>query len=188
VAQIPISFSALAASYPDHRKWSTKQLLDEIGGTVRSTLNDGINTCALRMSYALNHAGAPLHWVPGVHFLQGAPGRPTTGPAHSPTRSDLYVFRVQDMRSYLSRQYGQPPLIYDGRTPDKFRVQFSRTTQGIIAFIWEGRWADFNASGHVDLFQVRYVAGQPPVLTAGCVGACYFNPGPMKAYLWEMRL
>jgi hypothetical protein len=49
------SFQELLNNYPHKLDVPAKELLDQIGGQVRSMLNDSVNTCALRISYALNH-------------------------------------------------------------------------------------------------------------------------------------
>jgi hypothetical protein len=188
MAKIPISFKKLVAAFPDHDHWTTKKLLDTIAGEVRESLNDSVNTCAVRLSFALNRAGKSVHKVPGVSYYKGGayPDPATEGDVHPRMRTDLYVYRVLDMKTYLERQYGAGKLIYDGHHPDKFKVPFTKVTQGIIVFVWQGRWADFNASGHVDLFRVVLVEGKPPRLVPGCVGTCYFETGAMLAYFWEM--
>jgi Type VI secretion system (T6SS), amidase effector protein 4 len=182
------SFTTLATNFPDHLKFPTKKLLDTIGGQVRANLGDAINTCAIRLSYALNKSGAPIRPTAGVHF-KGAPHVLESTARHaSPSLvSDLYVFRVADMKRYLVGRYGAGTLIYDGRHPDEFAVPFRHPAQGIIIFEWVGRWADFNASGHADLFRVILGDGKPPTLIPACVGNCYWMPGPMLAYLWELR-
>jgi hypothetical protein len=101
-------------------------------------------------------------------------------------KTDLYVFRVNDIRTYLTQRYGAGRLIYDGHRSTKFEGRPHGATQGIIAFVWQGRWADFNASGHVDLYR-GVLTGNPQTLGANCVGTCYFNAGPMLAYFWEMH-
>jgi hypothetical protein len=44
---------------------------------------------------------------------------------------------------------------------------------------WEGKYADFGATGHVDLLRVEPGG-------ASCQGTCYWwdKKGPMTAYLW----
>jgi hypothetical protein len=62
-----------------------------------------------------------------------------------------------------------------------------KTIGGPIVVEWRGRWEDFGASGHGDLFHVVLSNGHPPTFTADCIGHCYWAPGPMLAYLWELR-
>ena len=55
----PPRYSTLLANYPKAFSKPTKILLDEIGGPVRAALSDSVNTCAIRMSVALNRSGTP---------------------------------------------------------------------------------------------------------------------------------
>lgn len=41
-------YSVLSQNYPNKHNVSTKSLLDGIGGDVRKTLTDSVNTCAIR--------------------------------------------------------------------------------------------------------------------------------------------
>jgi hypothetical protein len=183
------TFSTLAANYPDSLRFPTPLLLTGIGGQVRQAIHDGDNTCAIRISRALNLSGAPILATPGVAMLKGAPQvvPSTANHAMPSTTADLYIYRVLMMKLYLEKWYGPGQLIYSGRHPDTFAVPFRGVTQGIIVFEWQGRPRTFGATGHVDLFRLVLSPGSPPKLTPGCVGHCFFVEGPMLAYLWELR-
>jgi Type VI secretion system (T6SS), amidase effector protein 4 len=187
--QIPFSFAKLATQFPDHARHSGHQLLTEIGGGVRSILKDTDNTCAVRLSYAMNHAGLTLHRN-GAHayWLHGAPRTDpkTTTWVKPKIIEDLYVIRVPDMQKYLTKEYGEPTLIWDGYTFNDWKVPFRGPTQGICLFAWKGPYAQFQATGHADLFRFVVTADKPPQLHPTCVDQCYFRPGPMYLYLWEM--
>jgi hypothetical protein len=92
--------------------------------------------------------------------------------------SELYMFRVLDVKAYLSSRYGVGKVIYNGRHPDRLSVPIPGTTQGIITFEWQGNYRAFGASGHADLFRVVASPGSPPTLTGGCAGECFFLEGP----------
>jgi hypothetical protein len=184
------TYRELKAHFPDHAKYPTPKLLDEIGGQVRENLDDGDNTCAIRMSYTLNKAGKRLRLTPGLHALKGAP-HPAHGTghhAHQTMTSDLYLYRVLEMKTYLVKHYGAGVRIYNGYKPHDFKhpLPIKHVTQGIIAFTWQGPFNDFGASGHVDLYQ-GLLTGDPQTLGANCAGQCYFNIGPMIADFWEVR-
>ena len=183
------TFSSLVANFPDKHVMPTKALLDSIGGQVRSSLGDDVNTCAIRMSVTLNDSGAPIRSTPGVHLLKGAPHvvPGTEGHAKPAMASDLFMFRVMDVKTYPVARYGAGKVIYDGRKPGEFASPIRGATQGIIVFEWRGKYNDFGAMGHADLFRVLLSPGSPPTLTPGCVGSCYFLSGPMIAHLWETR-
>jgi hypothetical protein len=184
---IPLSYRTLASNYPNKHDTPTKQLLDEIGGEVRSSLGDAVNTCAIRVSYALNHSGAPITKLGGLYLLQGAAAKGQKLPP-AKRRSDLYIVRVLDMKRYLTQVYGLGKRIYDARSiPDKL-IGLSGATQGIILFQWNGPVAEFGATGHVDLFQLSASDPKLPLdLIPDCEGACYWQPtvAPMEAFLWQ---
>ena len=181
------SYRTLVSNYPNKHDTPTKQLLDQIGGEVRSSLGDAVNTCAIRVSYALNHSGAPITRLGGLYLLQGTAANDHTLPPAKP-RSDLYIVRVLDMKKYLTQVYGLGKRIYDARMAADKLVGLNGPTQGIILFQWNGPFAEFGATGHVDLFQLS--ASNPKSaldLIPDCEGACYWQPtvAPMEAFLWQ---
>ena len=74
-------YSTLVANYPKSIDKPTKVLLDEIGGEVRAQLSDSVNTCAIRMSVALNKSDRPIQPRGRVYLLRGKRHsiRPTRG-------------------------------------------------------------------------------------------------------------
>jgi len=188
MAQIPFPFSKLAGEYPTHKAYPAHKLLTEIGGQVRESVKDNENTCAVRMSYAFNHAGLPMHKNGANIYWRSAAPRvdPATATWVKPTvLNDLYMIRVENVKSYLVKEYGQPTLIWDGYTKD-WQTKFHGPTQGIVIFEWRGPPKAFGATGHADLLRMTLAPGQPPSLRAGCVQDCYFMGGPMYVFLFEM--
>jgi hypothetical protein len=102
-------YLALAANYSDKHTVPAKALLDRIGGQVRKIVNDGMNTCAIRISDALNRSGDPILRMPGLYQLEAL--RPPTIPGVIGKPPDLYIVRVPDMKAYLERRYGSGKLI-----------------------------------------------------------------------------
>jgi hypothetical protein len=148
-------FRDLVAHFPDHDHFPTPALLESIGGEVRARIRDGDNTCAIRLSYTLNKAGAPVRMTPGLHMLKSAP-QTVSGTAHHShpaTRPDLYLYRVLEMKQYLVTRYGQGVRLYNGYRPHQFKqpTPIRGATQGIIAFTWEGPFNAFSAAGHMAL-------------------------------------
>jgi hypothetical protein len=183
------TFSELTANYPNKHEVNTKALLHSIGGQVRASLKDNINTCAIRMSWTLNNCGAPIRPTPGVHVYKGQP-QVAAGTAHHAKPSliaNLYLYRVLDVKTYLTVRYGPGKLIYDGSHPDRLAVPTPGASRGIITFEWQGNYRAFGASGHADLFHVVASSGSPPTLTGGCAGECFFLAGPMIAHFWGTR-
>ena len=181
------SYRTLVSNYPNKHDTPTSELLNEIGGEVRSNLTDAVNTCAIRVSYALNHSGTPITRMAGLYLLQGAAAKGPAGPAARP-RSDLYILRVLDMKKYLTHEYGVGKKIYDAGTAGDKLVGVTAATQGIILFQWNGPFAEFGATGHVDLFQLSASnPASPSDLISECEGACYWQQTakPMEAFLWQ---
>lgn len=159
------AYRLLKSSYPHPSSKSTKDLLDEIGGQPRKEFSDTVNTCALRVSYALNGANAPIRKLANLTVYAG-------------DNSKLYVVGVPAMKRYLTKTYGEPKEIY---SYGKYSKEVANMNgQGIILFEWQGRIADFGATGHVDLAEIS--RGTPV-----CEGHCYFVAGPMKAYFWSTQ-
>lgn len=136
-------------SYPDGVIASLKKVGDTIGGLVKRNFDMGIediqrspgwypvsptgftNACATRLSYVLNHSGAP---IPTSHLWSTV-----TGADHK-----NYIFRVRDMRTYLPHAFGPPEIDKgEGATAEDFAGK-----RGIMVF--DVNFAD--ASGHATLW------------------------------------
>lgn len=157
------SYRLLKGNYPHPTAKSTKDLLDEIGGQPRKEFSDTVNSCALRVSYALNGANSPVRKLGNLIVYAGGDGR-------------RYIVGVPAMKQYLTKIYGTPKEIY---SYGKYAKDLSTmNSQGIVLFEWQGSIADFGATGHVDLAEIS--RGIPT-----CEGHCYFISGPMKAYFWS---
>ena len=153
-------FLSLLPGYPTDDQQSLKQ---SIGGKVNA---DWItNTCAIRISAALNGCGAP-HLIPppdnahGLSVISGASGR-------------WFAYRVTELSKYLRVVYGAPSRIVSG-TPEEMMTRLAGKS-GIIQFDVSG-WSD--ATGHLDLWD-----------GTACSLKCYFLGGPRPATtsvrLWE---
>ena len=134
-------FSLMWANFPDHDKYPTLEaLFIHIGGMLGRTIDlPGFgptgNTCAVRMSRALNYGAFPISprivAALGLHTLTGADRK-------------LYLFRVREMRTYLQRALGVSPVSVHKDFDGAFSGQ-----QGIVAFTVEG-WS--NTTGHIALW------------------------------------
>lgn len=135
------NFNLLWSNFPDHARYPTlTELFTAIGGGLARNINvpgfgPNGNTCAARMSYALNHSDMPIDLKLvkslGLNALIGADKKP-------------YLFRVSELRTYLARSLGVTPE----RVKKDFDTAFAGK-QGIVAFSVTG-WSD--ASGHVALW------------------------------------
>ncbi len=101
------SFELMWASFPDHTKYPTlRDLHTHIGGALAKNIDvPGFgpvgNTCAVRMSRALNYGNLPtspkLVKQLNVSAMTGKDGK-------------LYIFRVRDMKAYLAKALGGQSL------------------------------------------------------------------------------
>jgi len=194
VAQLPL-FAALTKSFPYKPQAQTpnrtgsppagslvagnKELVTKIGGDLHKRLSkiysdlDRMNTCAVRLSYCLNKAGSKLTPAAGVRMLKGADG-------------NLYTYSADEMIVYLKSKYGAPKLIFDGnkRSDKEWTGAISTPAQGMFGYDWQGRVAEFGATGHVDIG--RLPDSNPANITDIGTGA-YFLDGPMKVFFWAAK-
>ncbi len=109
----------------------------------------GEDTCAIRLSYALNHAGykIPEHTT----FNKRSTWTSNLDPTHE------YILSADEMGSYLKRLLGTPTFTSNGIIEDddhleKFIDKFDQYTEyGGLIYIDSLRPTGYEASGHVDL-------------------------------------
>jgi hypothetical protein len=71
LARMLPKYNLLASNYPDKHQVPTKALLDGIGGEVRKTLSDSVNTCAIRMSETFNRSGHSIQKMAAFINFEG---------------------------------------------------------------------------------------------------------------------
>ena len=191
MAQVP-SFSSLTRHFPYKPAAQTpnrsgaipagatvagnKDLVEQIGGNLHTRLSaiypdlDLMNTCAVRLSYCLNKAGSKITPASHVRMYKGGDG-------------NFYTISADEMITYLRGKYGRPVLIFDGdkRADKEWLGAVTPPVQGIFGYDWQGRIADFGATGHVDIG--RLPDSKVSSITDIGTGA-YFTDGPMKVYFW----
>jgi hypothetical protein len=153
-------FSDLWQNYPFSNKkdgGSPQEVKILIGGRVNM---DWItNTCAIRISRALNYSG---HIIPADYkdnwAVTGGDGK-------------WYAYRVKDMKGYIKKAFGQPSITCTSHknfasTPQQFIKR-----RGIIVFDVSG-WRD--ATGHITLWN-----------GTTCSDKCYFSEAH-EVSLWEL--
>lgn len=123
------SFDNMSNNYPGDE--TSEEVYKLIGGKVyQNHLNDPAkyeNSCALRLSRALNYSGAE------IPYIEGQTGSGSDG--------KWYFYRVSDLKKYLTNTYGSVDLT--GNASD------FANKKGIILFQNCG-WS--NATGHLDLW------------------------------------
>lgn len=135
------SFQMMWDAFPDHVQYPTlKDLHTFVGGQLARNIDvPGFgpkgNTCAVRVSRALNYAAMPLsHKTIKAHKLNPLLGGD----------KKLYLFRVREMKTYLAHALGVTPV----RVQKDFASAFAGR-RGIVSFDIQG-WSD--ASGHIALW------------------------------------
>jgi hypothetical protein len=95
----------------------------------------------------------------------------------------FYTISADEMITYLNVQYGKGTLIFDGakRSDREWRGAVRPPVKGIFGYDWQGRVADFGATGHVDIG--RLPDSDVSHITDIGTGA-YFKDGPMKVFFW----
>jgi hypothetical protein len=111
------NFDSLWNNYPNGGPDAVKSM---IGGHVNATWV--VNTCVIRLCYALNYSGFRVHADAGLHVVSGKDGY-------------HYGYRVAEFRRYMEHHFGPPQKVGAQR--------------GIICFEVSG-WD--NATGHFDLW------------------------------------
>lgn len=129
------SYDTLWVVYPDYMTYPDPQdVKNLIGGNVNAVWIT--NTCAIRMSRALNYSGIVLpKSAHGMHTVSGSDAK-------------RYAYRVRELRSWLNVTLDPP--IFD--ISKKAGTAFDKSTiagfKGIIAF----DIAFSDATGHLDLW------------------------------------
>ena len=131
-----LEYWMVQGNYPNYGTYPTpaadpNSIWKFIGGKVQQNAEAGIftNSCAVRMSHALNASGL---------MVTSATGDVSSG--RSPPRW-FYHYRVEDMKRFLQSQLGAPKIF----TPAEFK---KNCASGIVVF--DIAYSD--ASGHVTLW------------------------------------
>ena len=129
-----------------------------------------MNTCAVRLSYCLNRCASKVTRTGGVRMYKGSDG-------------DYYTISADEMITYMKAKYGKPKPIFDGSKTGagKWNAPVATPAQGLFGYDWQGRIADFGATGHVDIG--RLPTADVRQITDIGTGA-YFNEGAMKVFFW----
>lgn len=172
------NFKMMWKAFPDHKKYPTLAALHTfIGGALaRNIHSPGFgptgNTCAVRLSYALNQATLPISKKLAtrldIETLTGLDGK-------------HYIFRVAEMKKYLTAALGVTPIT----ARKDFQTAFLKQ-MGIVSFDVL-RWN--NASGHLALWNghefrepnhddYRFLRDNPTTLV--------IEPTTVAIHLWKM--
>ena len=128
-------WSALWDAYPDYYNYpDSAEVKKMIGGAV----NDAwiTNTCAIRLSRALNYNGFPIPFnFAGLNTVRGNDRK-------------RYAFRVRELRPWLQYVLGKPGFDHLKKAGTPFDKKTLADFKGIIGF--DIHFSD--ATGHLDLW------------------------------------
>lgn len=130
-----LTWSSLWDQYPDYVNYpDPAQVKKLVGGEA----DEGwiVNTCAIRLSRALNYNGVPVpKGFPGLLTVKGGDAK-------------RYALRVAEVRKWLPQAIGKPAFDVSKKRNDPFDKAPISTLKGIIGF--DVRFTD--ATGHLDLW------------------------------------
>jgi hypothetical protein len=161
---LPITYSSLQTNYPT--TGTPSQMYNSVGGQVAKAFNDAeakdptnnayANTCALRMSVALNKSGNDVDTK--VKNSQGKSMYTLKGG----DKKD-YALRKNDVKDYMKGKYGKADISTKSTDKD-FDAQIAKIQgqKGVIVFDVTG-WG--NATGHVTIYDG----------SGNCGHDCYFK-------------
>lgn len=133
-------FDELSRECPDYWKFPEPEMAQKfIGGDARD--RDITNTCTIRLSYAMNGAGAP---VPRVwDDITNRRGK----------NRKYLIIRVKNFRTWMEHTFGKPDYDFQKKAGVAFDRSQIQGREGVIAF-----QIDFkDATGHFDLwYQDRF--------------------------------
>lgn len=159
-------FESLFRAYP---RGSVQDVLEMIGHPTQTWIK---NTCAIRVTYAMNFSGVPEFRVNRSLIASSSRGRieyishgrTRSGP---PAPSHAYIFRVTELANYMLQRYGKPQVWAKKTDNPRAAVHGKR---GVILFVVSG-WSD--ATGHFDIW-----TGNEPA------GSEYFDKAS-DVFLWQ---
>jgi hypothetical protein len=116
-----------------------------IGGEIGKSITAGTwDTCCIRLSRALNYAGAPVDgWQGMANPYLGADAKVR---AQRGADQKWYIYSTYDLRAYLTNRYGTPQVF-----PGNATEETVKGVAGIIMFGWF----------HVDLWDGTNVRNRP---------------------------
>jgi RHS repeat-associated protein len=159
---LPMTYAALEANYPT--TGTAKQVYNNVGGEAAKAYNDHesdgdqnpyANTCALRMSLALNKSGNDIDTD-----VKNSKGK-TMATLEGSDGKD-YAIRKSDIKDYMKGEYGKADI--SAKSTDKDfdqKVSEIKGQKGVIVFDVTG-WSD--ATGHVTIYDGK----------GNCGHDCYF--------------
>jgi|GEM_PF-851628 len=156
----PKNWPALRGAYPEG---TADEVKAQIGRASEAWIE---NTCAIRVSYAMNFSGIDAFKIDRAFAVATKKINFITDRTR-PGEGVVYIYRVDELASYLLQKYGRPQIW--AKKGDNLR-QKVYGKKGIILFVVKS-WD--NATGHFDLWD-----GEKPAHEE------YFNKAS-DVFLWQ---
>lgn len=148
-----LSFARLKEAYPLGGMEDVKK---RIGGKVDAGWIH--NTCAIRMSRALNYGGLPIPRGEGLSVISGADKL-------------WYAYRVKELSRWLRKQLGKPDFAVTLSQGSQTAPDAIIGKSGILVI--EANWSD--ATGHFTLWH-----------ETACVDDSWYFPVATSVRFWEL--
>src|ERR1700743_2456319 len=159
---LPMPYSVLEANYP--KDGTAKEVYNNVGGDVAKRYNDNesqgdqspyANTCALRMSVALNKSGNDIDTD-----VKNSKGQAMYTEKGGDDKD--YALRKSDVKDYMKAEYGKADITTKSTDKDfAAKITEIQGQKGVIVFDVTG-WSD--ATGHVTIYDGK----------GNCGHDCYF--------------
>jgi RHS repeat-associated protein len=133
------AFDRIWNAFPDHEKYDSGKAGTSGQSIQQLTGVNVIDTCALRLSYALNQAGFTITKDAGKSAMRGTDGA-------------YYLVAQKDVGSFLTKTFGFSPQT-TGKSGIANFVQNAGSTSGFVRFSIEFHSAGNTATGHIALFK-----------------------------------
>ncbi|MCB2261593.1 MAG: type VI secretion system amidase effector protein Tae4 [Candidatus Thiosymbion ectosymbiont of Robbea hypermnestra] len=170
------AFKTLWNNYPHPRAWSRERLFREIGWDGLINEPGYNNTCAIRLSMALQKSGISISSSVGMAGLKGV------------MKAKPIEVRQEDLSNQLRRLWGPPRLL------PKTKVENAiGDADGVISFFRiAGYQVGGGLGGHIDLvdgksfatINLLYFWERRVDLSSVCGSACYWNAG--EIWFWDL--
>ena len=141
-------FNMIMKNYPRYTEIASSNLLKELFSGIEDWVLNETNTCAIRVSAALNEAGVLIQR--GVankkHYIKGR-GWKTHDKKYD------YILRATGMIEYLNKKYGRPVEEYIIDIDDKLKYRrFRHQIENMSGIIALKSKTGSNVTGHVDIW------------------------------------
>ncbi|MCB9958762.1 MAG: hypothetical protein H6843_09185 [Rhodospirillaceae bacterium] len=168
------SFIRLWLNYPRKSRYPLKALFESIGWDAYVDNENYQNTCAIRMSIALQLSGVDVKSSAGMSALAG------------PIKGKKIEIRQDKLSDYLESIWGSPEIFTGTGTENEAKIG---DRNGVISFFEiPGYVVGGGLGGHIDVIDgkgtTKTKAGTVVNLDSVCAGSCYWSA--KSVWFWEL--